>query len=124
MTTRLTPDDLAAWRRALPEDGEGKSFDSAVAQQRLLELMAEVELLWAERDRSRAEMLAQPLPCWRLVSLISVAEARPTRRVTAARCAGTPRRARSSPTCAPRRRRRAGDPENLASRARCTVAST
>src|SRR5512142_2831248 len=59
MTTRLTPDDLAAWRRALPEDGEGKSFDPAVAQQRLLELMAEVELLWAERDRSRAEMLAQ-----------------------------------------------------------------
>lgn len=59
MTARLTPDDLAAWRRALRADGERKVFDSAVAQQRLLELMAEVELLWAERGRSRAEMLAQ-----------------------------------------------------------------
>jgi hypothetical protein len=59
MTARLTPDDLTAWRRALREADEGKFLDATVAQQRLLELMSEVELLWAERDRSKAELLVQ-----------------------------------------------------------------
>ncbi|MFL5270586.1 MAG: hypothetical protein ACJ79E_00745 [Anaeromyxobacteraceae bacterium] len=58
MTARLTPNDLVAWRRALRDDRDGE-FDTTLAHQLVARLMAELEMLWAERDRSRAELLTQ-----------------------------------------------------------------
>jgi hypothetical protein len=55
---RLTPNDLAVWRRHVREDCDGE-FDTTLADQLVAKLMAEVEMLWAERDRAKAETLAQ-----------------------------------------------------------------
>jgi hypothetical protein len=57
MDARLTPDDLEAWRRHLREDGDGE-FSTTLAHQIVAKLMGEVELLWDERTRTRAEALA------------------------------------------------------------------
>jgi hypothetical protein len=54
MTNRLAPNDLEAWRRHLREDHDGE-FDTTLAHQIAAKLMVEVELLWDERARMRAE---------------------------------------------------------------------
>jgi hypothetical protein len=58
MPPMLTPNDLAAWRRDLRADRDG-DFDTTVADQFVAKLMAELEMLWAERDRAKAETVAQ-----------------------------------------------------------------
>jgi hypothetical protein len=57
MTARLTPDDLTVWRRHVREERDGE-FDTTLADQLEAKLMAEVEMLWTERDRARTETLA------------------------------------------------------------------
>jgi hypothetical protein len=52
--SRLTPADLAEWRRQLSEEGDGELHDPTVAQAAMPRLMAEVETLWAELERLRA----------------------------------------------------------------------
>jgi hypothetical protein len=54
---RLTAADLAAWRRALEEEGDGEWFDPTVAQAAMPLLMAEVEALWREADAVRLSTL-------------------------------------------------------------------
>ena len=58
MTARLTPNALTVWRRHV-RDNRDDEYDTTLADQLVAKLMAEVETLWAERDRTRAEMLAQ-----------------------------------------------------------------
>jgi hypothetical protein len=52
---RLTPADLAEWRRQLSGEGDGEQLDPTVAQQIAPRLMDEVERLWAEVRRLRGE---------------------------------------------------------------------
>ncbi len=54
---RITPADLAEWRRALAEEGDGEFLDPTTAQAIAPKLMAEIEALWAEAARARAEAL-------------------------------------------------------------------
>lgn len=56
---RLTPADLAEWRRQLFEEGDGEWLDPSTAQEIAPRLMAEVEALWAERDAARLEALRE-----------------------------------------------------------------
>jgi hypothetical protein len=58
MTDRLTPNDLETWRRHLREDRDGE-FDTTLAHQLVAKLMVEVEVLWRERARTKAEALGQ-----------------------------------------------------------------
>jgi hypothetical protein len=58
MTARLAPNDLAVWRRQLSEDRDG-DFDTTLADQLVAKLMAEVEVLSAERDHAKAELFVQ-----------------------------------------------------------------
>ncbi len=51
---RLTPADLAEWRRQLSEEGDGELYDPTVAQAAMPRLMAELEALWAELERFKA----------------------------------------------------------------------
>lgn len=55
----ITPDDLAAWRRALREEGDGELLDPTTAQVIAPRLMAEVERLWAEARSARLEALRE-----------------------------------------------------------------
>lgn len=50
---RVTPADLAEWRRLLEEDAD-EVLDPTVAQQIAPRLMAEVEQLWRELERLRS----------------------------------------------------------------------
>jgi hypothetical protein len=52
--SRLTPADLAEWRRAIAEEGDGESLDPTTAQAIAPKLMAEIEALWAEAARVKA----------------------------------------------------------------------
>lgn len=54
---RLTPADLAEWRRALTEEGDGEFLDPTIAQVIAPKLMAEIEALWAEAARPKGEAL-------------------------------------------------------------------
>lgn len=58
MTNRLTPKEFETWRRQLREDSDGE-FDTTLAHQLVAKLMVEVEMLWGERARTRAEALDQ-----------------------------------------------------------------
>ncbi len=60
-TPRVTPADLAEWRRALAEEGDGEYLDPTLAQQIAPRLIAEVELLHAELRRARGEPAAEGL---------------------------------------------------------------
>ncbi|HTT70590.1 MAG TPA: hypothetical protein VMG32_05160 [Anaeromyxobacteraceae bacterium] len=51
---RVTSADLAAWRRALAEEGDGEHLDPTTAQGIAPRLMAEVEVLWGELERARS----------------------------------------------------------------------
>ena len=55
----VTPDDLAAWRRALREEGDGELLDPTTAQVIAPRLMAEVERLRAEVKSARLEALRE-----------------------------------------------------------------
>lgn len=105
MIPRLTPNDLAAWRRALREDRDGE-FDTTLAHQLVAKLMVELEMLWASATAPEPSWWPKRSPPWRAASRIWRAVVRRTRRATGASTAVTLRRARSSPTCArwPRRR--------------------
>jgi len=50
---RVTAADLAAWRTALAEEGDGEHLDPTMAQVIAPRLMAEVEILWGELERAR-----------------------------------------------------------------------
>jgi len=54
-TPRITPADLAEWKRALAEEGDGDFLDPTLAQQIAPRLIAEVELLQAELRQARGE---------------------------------------------------------------------
>jgi hypothetical protein len=54
---RLTPADLAEWRRALDEEGDGEFLDPTTAQAIAPTLMTEVETLWAELQMARLAAL-------------------------------------------------------------------
>ncbi len=56
---RLTPADLASWRRTLEEDGDGKAFDPTVAQYIAPRPMAEVEALWTDLRKARLDALRE-----------------------------------------------------------------
>jgi hypothetical protein len=56
---RLTPADLASWRRDLDEEGDGESLDPTTAQVIAPRLMAEVVALWKERDAARVDALRE-----------------------------------------------------------------
>jgi hypothetical protein len=56
---RLTPADLAEWRRQLFEEGDGEWLDPTSAQEIAPLLMAEVEALWAEREGIRLDALRE-----------------------------------------------------------------
>jgi hypothetical protein len=55
----ITPDDLAAWRRALREEGDGEYLDPITAQVIAPRLMAEVERLWGEVRAARLAALRE-----------------------------------------------------------------
>jgi hypothetical protein len=57
--SRLTPADLAEWRRAIAEEGDGESLDPTTAQAIAPKLMAEIEALWAEAARAKAQVREQ-----------------------------------------------------------------
>jgi hypothetical protein len=56
---RITPADLAEWRRQVAEDGGQDLLAPATAQALVPLLAAELELAWAERDRARLEALRE-----------------------------------------------------------------
>jgi hypothetical protein len=56
---RLTPADLADWRRALEADGDGGLLHAIVARDVAPRLMAEVEALWAEAQMARLVALRE-----------------------------------------------------------------
>ncbi len=58
MADRITPHDIATWRRALEEEGDGEFLDPTTAQVIAAKLMAEIELLWDERATVEADVLA------------------------------------------------------------------
>jgi hypothetical protein len=55
---RLTTGDLQE-RRSLQDEGDGEFSDPTTAQAAMPLLMAEVEALWAERDRMRLAALRE-----------------------------------------------------------------
>jgi hypothetical protein len=55
----LTPADLADWRHALQEEGDGEFYDPTVAQLVVPRLMAEVEALWADLQMARLGALRE-----------------------------------------------------------------
>jgi hypothetical protein len=55
----VTPEDLAAWRRALREEGDGELLDPITAQVIAPRLMAEVERLWREVEAARLTALRE-----------------------------------------------------------------
>ena len=56
---RLTAADLAEFRRQLVDEGDGEWYDPTVAQAAMPLLLAEIEALWADRDRARLEALRE-----------------------------------------------------------------
>jgi hypothetical protein len=52
--SRVTIADLASWRQALVEEGDGEMLDPTTAQTIAPRLMGEVEALWGELERARA----------------------------------------------------------------------
>jgi len=60
MSSSITPDALARWRRALHEEGDGEWLDPTLAQQIAPVLIDEVERLHAEIARLRAAVGLSP----------------------------------------------------------------
>ncbi|HYA44266.1 MAG TPA: hypothetical protein VED59_01565 [Acidimicrobiales bacterium] len=58
-TSRVTPAELAVWRRQLAEEGDGEFVDPTLAQQIAPRLLAEVEHLQAELASARRDFVTE-----------------------------------------------------------------